>query len=192
MAKKLIKRDGRLEPVNPAKINSRIKRLCYGFDRDFVDHTQIAEKTLEGIFDGMTTLELDKLAAEVAASMTTEHPDFAMLASRIAISTLHKCTKKRFSDVIEALHEYVKPKNKQQLRIISDEIYSVVMNNKERLDSAIIYDRDFDYSYFGFKTLERSYLLRLDGKTVERPQHMLMRVAVNIHKNEIEEAIQVR
>lgn len=186
----VIKRDGRKESVQFDKITSRIKKLCYGLDSDFVDSAEIAKKVINGIYDGVTTSELDNLAAETAAYLTTKHPDYATLAARIAVSNLHKNTKKTFSEVIKDLYEYIDPKNGQKAALIADDVYEVVQNNAEKLDSAIIYDRDFDYDYFGFKTLERSYLLKLKGKVVERPQHMLMRVAVGIHKADIAAAIE--
>ena len=128
------------------------------------------------MYQGVTTVQLDNLAAETAAYLTTQHPDYAILAARIAVSNLHKETKKRFSEVMTALHEYVNPINKKRTPLISDEAYAVIVANADRLDSAIIYDRDYAYNYFGFKTLEKSYLMRMNDRVVERPQHMLMRV----------------
>ena len=186
----VVKRDGRKESVQFDKITSRIKKLCYGLDADFVDSAEIAKKVINGIYDGVTTSELDNLAAETAAYLTTKHPDYATLAARIAVSNLHKNTKKSFSEVIKDLYDYIDPKNGQKAALIADDVFEVVQKNAETLDSAIIYDRDFDYDYFGFKTLERSYLLKLKGKVVERPQHMLMRVAVGIHKENIAAAIE--
>src|ERR1700712_4104955 len=122
--------------------------------------------------------------------MTVTHPDYAILAARIAVSNLHKQTKKQFSAVIQDLYTYVNPKNGKPSPMISDQTYNTVMKYADELNSAIVYDRDFNYQYFGFKTLERSYLLRLDGKVAERPQHMIMRVAVGIHGNDIEAAIE--
>lgn len=186
----VVKRDGRKESVQFDKITSRIKKLCYGLDADFVDSAEIAKKVINGIYDGVTTSELDNLAAETAAYLTTKHPDYATLAARIAVSNLHKNTKKSFSEVIQDLYDYIDPKNGQKAALIADDVFEIVQKNAETLDSAIIYDRDFDYDYFGFKTLERSYLLKLKGKVVERPQHMLMRVAVGIHKENIAAAIE--
>ncbi|TPX43749.1 ribonucleoside-diphosphate reductase [Synchytrium endobioticum] len=184
------KRDGRRERVAFDKITSRISRLCYGLDMAFVDPAQVAQKVIQGVYQGVTTVELDNLAAETAAYLTTKHPDYAILAARIAISNLHKETKKAFSAVVEDLFKYVNPKNSKPSPMISKETYEAVMENSAALDSAIIYDRDFSYNYFGFKTLERSYLLRLDGRVAERPQHMLMRVAVGIHGRDFEAAIE--
>lgn len=186
----VVKRDGRKESVKFDKITSRIKKLSYGLDPDFIDATEVAMKVVNGIYDGVTTSELDSLAAETAAYLTTKHPDYAILAARIAVSNLHKNTKKSFSQVIDDLYHYIDPKNGDKAPLISDEVHKIVMENAEKLDSAIIYDRDFDYEYFGFKTLERAYLLKMNGKVVERPQHMLMRVSVGIHGRDIDAAIE--
>lgn len=185
----VVKRDGRKESVKFDKITARIKKLCYGLN-PIVEPTQVAIKVIDGLYDGVTTSELDNLAAEVAATNTTRHPDYALLASRIAVSNLHKSTKKSFSATIEDLYKYIDPKTGQRASLIADDVYEIVMNNAEFLDSSIIYDRDFRFDYFGFKTLERSYLLRIDGKNVERPQHLFMRVAIGIHKHDIEAAVE--
>ncbi len=184
----VIKRDGRKEAVKFDKITARISKLCYGLD-PLVSPEKVAMKVIEGLYDGVTTTKLDNLAAEVAAAKTTEHPDYALLASRIAVSNLHKETKKVFSDVMTDLYNYIDPKTGERAALLSDEVYNIIQENKEKLDSSIIYDRDFRYDYFGFKTLTRSYLLKLNGQIAERPQHMLMRVAIGIHKNDIESAI---
>lgn len=184
----VIKRDGRKEPVKFDKITARVKKLCYGLN-PIVQPEMVAMKVIEGLFDGVSTSELDNLAAEVAASKTIEHPDYALLASRISVSNLHKNTKKSFSDTIEDLYTYIDPITGENASLIADDVYQVVKDNAEYFDSHIIYDRDFKYDYFGFKTLERAYLLRLDGQIVERPQQMLMRVAVGIHKEDIESAV---
>ncbi|PHR49778.1 MAG: ribonucleoside-diphosphate reductase subunit alpha [Fluviicola sp.] len=184
----VIKRDGRKEPVKFDKITARIVKMCYGLD-PLVSPESVAMKVIEGIYDGVTTIVLDNLAAEVAASKTIEHPDYALLASRISVSNLHKNTKKTFSETMDDLYNYVDPKTGKNAALLSDEVYDVIRDNSERLDSSIIYDRDFRYDYFGFKTLERSYLLKLDGEIAERPQHMLMRVSIGIHKEDIESAI---
>ncbi|XP_032515215.2 ribonucleoside-diphosphate reductase large subunit [Danaus plexippus] len=185
----VLKRDGRMEEVHIDKITSRIKKLCYGLNMDFVDPVSITLKVISGIYSGVTTVELDNLAAETAATMTTDHPDYAILAARLAISNLHKETKKHFSDVMTDLYNIINPYTKKRSPMISDFHYEIIMNNKDRLDSAIVYDRDFKYNYFGFKTLERSYLLRINNKVAERPQHMLMRVAIGIHDKDIDAAI---
>ncbi|KAF2210098.1 hypothetical protein CERZMDRAFT_121921 [Cercospora zeae-maydis SCOH1-5] len=184
------KRDGRKERVQFDKITARVSRLCYGLDPEHVDSTAITMKVINGVYQGVTTIQLDDLAAETAAYMTTTHPDYAILAARIAVSNLHKQTKKQFSAVVSDLYHYVNPKNKKASPMISDYTYKIVMEHADELNSAIVYDRDFNYQYFGFKTLERSYLLRIDGKVAERPQHMIMRVAVGIHGDDIEAAIE--
>ena len=185
----VVKRDGHKEPVMFDKITDRIKKLCYGLN-DRVDAVKVAMRVIEGLYDGVTTSELDNLAAETAASMTVSHPDYAQLAARIAISNLHKNTNKSFSETMNAMYHYVNPRTNQEAPLLSEEVYEVIQKNAEFLDSHIIYTRDFNYDYFGFKTLERSYLLRINGKIVERPQHMLMRVAVGIHLNDLESVIE--
>lgn len=184
----VIKRDGRKEAVKFDKITARIVKMCYGLD-PLVSPEAVAMKVIEGIYDGVSTTDLDNLAAEVAAAKTIDHPDYALLASRIAVSNLHKDTKKSFSDVMEDLYRYIDPKTNQSAGLLADDVYETIMANRDVLDSSIIYDRDFRYDYFGFKTLTRSYLLKLDGNIVERPQQMLMRVSVGIHKNDIQSAI---
>ena len=184
----VVKRDGRREAVKFDKITARVKKLCYELD-PIVDATQVTLKVIDGIFDGVTTTQLDNLTAEVAATMTVKHPDYAQLASRIAVSNLHKNTKKSFSETMKDLYTYLDPKTGARAALLADDVHEIIQKNAEVLDSAIIYDRDFNYDYFGFKTLERSYLLRLHGQVVERPQHMLMRVAIGIHKSDIESAI---
>jgi ribonucleoside-diphosphate reductase alpha chain len=186
----VVKRDGRRQPVQFDKITARIQKLSYGLDPMYVDPIRVAKKVIEGLYDGVTTSELDNLAAEIAATLTTRHPEYAILAARIAISNLQKNTNKSFSKTMEELYTYTDPKSGKPAPLISKEIYDIVQKNAERLDDAIIYDRDFAYDYFGFKTLERSYLLKTKGKTRERPQHMLMRVSLGIHKNDIERAIE--
>ena len=183
----VVKRDGRQEPVMFDKITSRVRKLCYGLS-DFVDPVKISMRVIEGLYDGVTTSELDNLAAETAASMTTSHPDYAKLAARISVSNLHKNTKKSFSEVMTDLYEYVNPRTGKKAPMIADEVYQVMMDNKDAIDSMIIYNRDFGYDYFGFKTLERSYLLKINGKIAERPQHMLMRVSIGIHLNDLDAA----
>ena len=185
----VVKRDGRREAVKFDKITARIKKLCYGLN-PLVTPEKVAMKVIEGLYDGVTTSELDNLAAEVAATNTITHPDYALLASRIAVSNLHKNTKKSFSGVVKDLYEYIDPKTDKKAPLISDEVYDIIIKNSDILDSTIIYDRDFRYDFFGFKTLERSYLLKLKGEVAERPQQMLMRVAVGIHKDNLDAAIE--
>ena len=186
----VVKRDGTTESVKFDKITARVQKLCYGLEPAHVDPVKVAMKVIEGLYDGVTTTILDNLAAETAASLTTNHPDYALLASRIAVSNLHKNTTKSFSKTIEELYNYIDPKTNQSAKLIADDVYEIVMANAQILDSTIIYDRDFGYDYFGFKTLERSYLLKMNGKVSERPQHMIMRVAVGIHKEDISSAIE--
>jgi ribonucleoside-diphosphate reductase alpha chain len=186
----VIKRDGRRESVKFDKVTARIERLCYGLDPIFIQPVEVAMKVVSGIYDGVTTSELDNLAAETSASMTTKHPDYATLAARIAISNLHKNTLKSFSGTMKLLYQYVDPKTAENASLVSKETWKVIQSNAALLDSSIIYDRDFGYDYFGYKTLEKSYLMKLNGKIVERPQHMLMRVSVGIHGENIEKAIE--
>lgn len=185
----VVKRDGRTESVKFDKITARIQKLCYGLDPT-VEPVKVAMKVIEGIYDGVTTSALDNLAAEVAASLTTTHPEYGSLASRIAVSNLHKNTQKSFSKTMELLYSYIDPKTGKKAPLIAEDVHAIIEKNAEVLDSTIIYDRDFGYDYFGFKTLERSYLLKLNGQVAERPQHMLMRVAIGIHKKDIDSAIE--
>ena len=185
----VVKRDGRKESIKFDKITARIKKLCYGLNA-IVKPEKVAMKVIEGIYEGVATTELDNLAAETAATLTVKHPDYALLASRIAVSNLHKNTKKSFSQVVRDLYEYVDPITGQNASLIADDVFKVIEENSEQLDSNIIYDRDFNYDFFGFKTLERSYLLKINGLVAERPQHMLMRVSLGIHKEDIDSAIE--
>merc|ERR1719361_1266690 len=186
----VIKRDGREEGIHFDKITSRIEKLCFGLDMDYIEPSQITMKVISGLYPGVTTVELDNLAAEIAATLTTRHPDYAILAARIAVSNLHKETEKKFSEVISILFKMTHAMTGKSIPMIDEKYYKIVMDNKDKLDAAILYDRDFQYQYFGFKTLERSYLLKKDGKVVERPQQMLMRVAVGIHGEDIEAAVE--
>lgn len=186
----VIKRDGNRESVKFDKITARIQKLCYGLDATHVTAISVAMKVIEGIYEGVSTSELDNLAAETAAALTTKHPDYALLASRIAVSNLHKNTNKSFSKTMEALYSYIDPKTGKKAPLIADDVHEIIQKNAQELDSTIIYDRDFGYDYFGFKTLERSYLLKLNGMVAERPQHMIMRVAVGIHKDDIASVIE--
>ena len=184
----VVKRDEKKEAVKFDKITARIIKMCYGLD-PLVSPESVAMKVIEGIYDGVSTSDLDNLAAEVAAAKTIDHPDYALLASRIAVSNLHKETKKTFSEVMSDLYYYIDPKTNQKASLLADDVFNVIQEHKETLDSSIIYDRDFRYDYFGFKTLTRSYLMKLNGKIAERPQQMLMRVALGIHKSDIAGAI---
>ena len=185
----VVKRDGRKEPIMFDKITARIRKLNYGLN-PLVYPVRVAMRVIEGLYDGVTTSELDNLAAEIAATMTTTHPDYAKLAARISVSNLHKNTKKSFSETMTDLYEYVNPRTGKKAPLLSDEVHKIIQKNADKLDSSIIYNRDFGYDFFGFKTLERSYLLKLNGNIVERPQHMLMRVSIGIHLDDIESALE--
>jgi len=185
----VVKRDGKKEPVMFDKITARVRKICYGLN-SLVDPVKVAMRVIEGLYDGVTTSELDNLASEIAATMTTAHPDYARLAARISVSNLHKNTKKTFSEVMDDLYNYVNPRTGKTAPLLSDEVYQIIEKNADFLDSTIIYSRDFNYDYFGFKTLERSYLLKINGEIAERPQHMLMRVAIGIHKDDIDAAVE--
>jgi len=185
----VIKRNGRKESVKFDKITARIQKLSYGLS-PLIDAVDVAKKVIEGLYDGVSTTELDNLAAETAASLTTKHPDYALLASRIAVSNLHKNTIKSFSETMLKLYHYTDSVSGRKMPLIADDVIDIIQNNADLLDSSIIYDRDFGFDYFGFKTLEKSYLLRVDGRVTERPQHMYMRVAIGIHKNDLESVIQ--
>lgn len=184
----VIKRDGTKEKVKLDKIVNRIRKQCYGLNSDFVEPIEIAKKVIDGLYDGITSVELDVLAAETAAALTTIHPDYSILAARISITSLHKRTKKLFSETVEDLYNYVDPKTNLKAPLISEEVYKVVSENAKEIDQSIIYDRDLDYDYFGYKTLEKSYLLKINGQVAERPQHMIMRVAIGIHKDDLDAA----
>ncbi|MFZ9188300.1 MAG: ribonucleoside-diphosphate reductase subunit alpha, partial [Algoriphagus sp.] len=186
----VIKRDGRRESVRFDKITARIENLCYELDPKLIQPIEVAKKVIDGLYDGVTTSELDNLAAEVCASLTVRHPDYAILAARIAISNLHKTTSQSFSNTMKRLYTYVNPKTGENAQLLDTEVYGIIKQHAAKLDEAIDYKRDFSYDYFGYKTLEKSYLIRLDGKVVERPQHMLMRVAVGIHKEDLDAAIE--
>ena len=185
----VVKRDGHKEPIMFDKITARVRKLCYSLNA-LVDPVKVSMRVIEGLYDGVTTSELDNLAAEIAATMTTTHPDYAKLAARISVSNLHKNTKKSFSETMKDLYAYINPRTDKKAPLLSDEVYKIIKKNAELLDSTIIYNRDFNYDYFGFKTLERSYLLKLNGKVAERPQHMLMRVSIGIHMDDLDSAIE--
>lgn len=186
----VIKRDGRKESVKFDKITARLNKLSYGLDPVFVDPVKVAQRVVTGVYRGVKTTDLDNLAAQEAAAMSVIHPDYALLASRIAVSNLHKNTEKSFSRTMEKLYNYVDPKTGERASLLAEDVYEIIASNAELLDSTIIYDRDYNFDYFGFKTLEKSYLLKIDGKIAERPQHMYMRVAVGIHKDDINAVIE--
>lgn len=187
---KVLKRSGELEDVSLDKISKRIRDLSGDLNKEYIDPIQIAIKVTQGLYEGISTEKLDDLAAEVCASLVTRHPDYALLASRIAVSNLHKNTLKSFSQTAKKLYKYINPKTGKAAPLLSDEVYEIIQENADLLDSSIIYDRDFDFDYFGFKTLEKSYLFKLNNQIVERPQHMFMRVAIGIHKRDIENVLQ--
>ncbi|EIM80277.1 uncharacterized protein STEHIDRAFT_105343 [Stereum hirsutum FP-91666 SS1] len=186
----VFKRGKRKESIQADKLTARVKKLSYGLDDMHLDANEVTQKVIQGVYPGITTSELDNLAAETAAYLTTKHPDYAILAARIAVSNLHKTTKESFSQTISDLYHYVNPKTGRAAGMISDETYKFVNEHAERLDSAIVWSRDFEYNFFGYKTLERSYLLKINGRTAERPQHLLMRVACGIHPNDIDRALE--
>ena len=188
---KVKKRDGSLEEMRYDKITRRIQHFCGDLNIEFIDPTLVTLKVTQGIYDGISTVELDTLAAETAASLVTSHPDYAKLAGRLAVSNLHKTTPKKFSQCIKELHHFIEPKTNKESSLIDDNVAKFVQQNKEVLDGAITQERDFDFDYFGFKTLERSYLLKINNRIVERPQYMYMRVAVGICNGDLEMALRI-
>merc|ERR1719409_1300293 len=180
----IVKRDGQHQDVKFDNITRRIRVVADGLDPKYVDPIPITQKVIEGFYSGISTAEIDKLAAETCAYMSQKHPDFSTLAARIAVSNLHKSTSNSFVETCRALHDYV-DKQGRSASLISEVVWEFVESNGAALDAAIDYSRDGDYDYFGFKTLEKSYLLRVHGKIVERPQHMLMRVACGIHSGDV-------
>ncbi len=186
----VIKRDGRPENVSYDKITTRILRLCYGLNMSFIDPAQISWKVIQGIYAGVTTCQLDNLASETCAMMSTVHPDYGTLAARIFTNNLHKETEKVFSNVVENLYNHTHPKTGDHMPLVGETFYKNVLANKDALNSAILYDRDYSFSFFGLKTLERAYLLRINEKVAERPQHLIMRVAVALHGQNMEKILQ--
>ena len=185
----VINRNGQREEVQFDKITQRIDRLTYNL-HDFVQAVPVAQQVVQGLYDGVTTSELDALASETAAQMVTTHPDYAILASRIAVSNLHKNTLDSFSATIYKLYHYIHPITGKRSPLIAEDVYEIVQDNAAFLDQAIAHERDFEFDYFGFRTLERSYLLKTDGQIAERPQFMFMRVAIGIHMDDLEAAIE--
>ena len=185
-----MKRNGKQEAVHFDKITSRVMKLSYGLNLKSDDIIEIAKKVIIGIYNGVPTTELDNLAAETAASFTTKHPDFAVLAARIAVSNLHKNTTKSFSETASLLYNYIDNKTGEKAPLIADDVYVIIQQHADQLNASIIYERDYHFDFFGFKTLEKSYLLKVNGKIVERPQHLFMRVALGIHKTDIDAAIE--
>jgi ribonucleoside-diphosphate reductase alpha chain len=188
---KVKKRDGSLEEMRYDKITRRISVFCSDLNLEYIDPTYVTLKVTQGIYDGISTTELDVLAAETAAAMVTTHPDYAKLAGRLAVSNLHKTTHKKFSQCVKELYSFVEPKTGKESSLISDDVYKFVIDNRETLDGAIHQERDFDFDYFGYKTLERSYLLKIGDRVVERPQYLYMRVAVGICKGDLDTALRI-
>lgn len=189
MSMHVVKRDGRTESVHFDKITSRISKLAFGLDTKHVEPPLVAQKVIQGVYPGVTTMELDELAAQTAASFATQHPDYSILAARISVSNLQKSTIETFSELTEALFNYIHPVTNKPGPLVSKEYFDTVMKHKDILDKTVNHARDFEYDYFGYKTLEKSYLLKMDGKIAERPQCMLMRVAVGIHGDDIDSVI---
>jgi ribonucleoside-diphosphate reductase subunit M1 len=181
----IIKKDGRRQTLHFEKILNRISKLVYGLNCAFIQPVLVAQKVFVGVYEDATTSELDELAAETSATMITTHPDYAKLASRIVVSNCHKSTMKSFFDACVNMYDNSKPKFGKKTSLLSDEFYEIICKNVERIDSEIVHENDYEYDYFGFRTLEKSYLLKIDAKIVERPQHMLMRVAASIYKDNI-------
>lgn len=187
---KVIKRNGKKEPVMLDKIVDRITQQTYGLDQKWIVPFEVAQKVIEGITPDIKTSVLDQLAMETAASLTTKHPDYSTLAARLAITALHKETKKSFSETVSELYKYIDPKTRKHSPIISKDFYNLVKRNADELDSAIVHSRDHNFDYFGFKTLEKSYLLKMNGKVAERPQYMYMRTAIQVCGENIQDIIE--
>ena len=189
MTMQVVNRKGEREDVRFDAILEKLTGLTHGLDEQWIDPAHLTKLTIEGLYDGVSTRELDQLAAETAASLASHHPDYSKLAARICVDDLHRSTKSTFSEVVTDLREFIDPESGAHAPLISEEVYKIIQDNKKVLDEYIDYGRDFNYDYFGFKTLERSYLLKLNGQVAERPQHMLMRVSVGIHHGDIEKAL---
>ena len=184
---KVIKRNGSEEIVKFDKISARLKKQTYGLDTNYVDYMEVAKKVISGVYDGVTSRELDTLAAETAASLTRIHPDYSILASRIALTSIKKETKKSFKETVEDLYQNIDPKTKEHAPLVSRELVEIAQKFENKIESMIIHDRDLDFEYFGFKVLEKSYLLKMYGKVVETPQHLYMRVAIGIWGDNMKE-----
>ena len=186
---KVVKRNGKKEPVMLDKILDRITQQTYGLDKLIISF-EVAQKVIEGIMPDIKTSTLDQLAMETAASLATKHPDYSILAARLAITNLHKETKKSFSETVRDLYKYIDPKTGKHSPILSQSFYNIVKKHSDELDSAIVHSRDHNFDYFGFKTLEKSYLLKLDGRVAERPQYMYMRTALQVWGENLEKVIE--
>ena len=178
---KVIKRDGKSCDMHFDEVTARVAALTYDLEKDTINAFKVAQKVFQSMYDGIQTAEIDKLAAEVCIAMATEHPNYSVLASRISINDHHKSTCKRFYDSMKMLWEG---------EFISEEIWTIVKNNISQLEPAIDYRRDYLFDFFGFRTLEKMYLTKINDKIAERPQHMLMRVSLGIHGDDIERAIE--
>lgn len=185
----VIKRDGHQEPVSFDKITARIITLCKGLDPQ-VDPIQIAQKVVSGVYPGVTTSQLDELAAETAASCATQHPDFSKLAARISVSNHHKLTSPSFSEIVHKFYHHKHPKTGLDAPLVSEELFRMCQVHGAEIDAKLDYERDYLFDYFGFRTMEKSYLMRYDDEVVERPQHMFMRVALGIHGSDLVSAFQ--
>ncbi|KAI0982211.1 hypothetical protein GJ496_002428 [Pomphorhynchus laevis] len=184
----VVKRDGKPQNVMFDKITSRISKLCYNLNMEFVDPASITMKVVGNLFPGISTTDLDNLTADTAASMFNVHEDYIRLAARIVVSNLHKDTEKMFSSVIDKIANA--KTDGIQLRLISKDMHRIVMDNANKLNSCIVHDRDYLFTYCGFKYIESAYLTKINGKVVERPQHMFLRVALAIHLHDIDAAIE--
>lgn len=182
----VVKRNGAHERVHMDKITSRIAKLCTGLSEDHCDPVVVTQKVVAGLHSGVTTAELDELAAEICFAMTTQHPEYGILAARLVVSNMHKQLPQSFSETMRQLYEHMEPVTGAHAPLVSKEFLDVVERHAERLDAAIDRERDYGYSYFGMRTLERSYLKAIGGKVVEIPQHMLMRVAVGLHGDDLD------
>jgi len=184
----VVKRNGTKEEVSFDKVIRRIRKLTYGLSSE-INPIIVAQKVCSQIYNNVSTGELDELSAQICISMETTHLDYGVLASRIIISNNHKSTSPSFSETIYQLYNN-KDSDGVQCRLIADDVYDVIMKNKDKLNASINYEKDYLFDYFGFKTLEKSYLMKACGKVVERIQHLFMRVSIGIHKEDIKSAIQ--
>lgn len=180
----IIKRDGLKQKVSFDKILYRLQNLSDKLDVNIVS---IAQKVIAQIYDNIKTTELDELSAQICISLLSENLDYGKLASRIIISNNHKNTSPSFSESMTIL--YNNYDNDIHKPLISEKVYNIIVKNKNKLNSIIKYERDFDFNYFAFKTLERAYLLRKKNKIIERIQHLFMRVSIGIHFDDIKSVI---
>lgn len=187
----VLKRDGTRETVSFDKVSRRLCILIKSSEfpnKLNIDYIALAQKVCSNIYPGVKTSELDELAAQTCASLTTKHPEYGVLASRIAISNHHKKTSPSFSETIQTLFNSV-TKDGRQTKLVTQELYNTVMKNKGKLNNVIDYTRDYELDYFGFKTLEKSYLIKVNEDIVERPQDLFLRVSLGIYGNDIKNVI---